>query len=95
MANRAAAKVFKGLPKSPRQIQMSLQSFSDNAGSFTLSKDEALAKYNNKWIAIYNGRIEAVADSLEILASEIRAKDIPASQTLFRHISPKDKVYIL
>ncbi len=95
MANRATARVFKGLPKTPRQIQMSLQSFSDNAGAFTLSKDEALEKYKNKWIAIYNGRVEAVADNLEVLTSEIRAKDIPVSQTLFRHISPKNRVFIL
>lgn len=95
MANWATARVFKGLPKSPQQIQMSLQSFSDNAGSFTLSKDEALEKYKNKWIAIYNGRVEAVADNLELLGAEISAKNIPASQTLFRHISSKNKVFIL
>jgi hypothetical protein len=88
-------RVFGRVHLSPDHIHQALRSYSANAQSFSLTKDEALEKYRNKWIAIYNGEVEAVADSLEQLSSDIAAKQIPASETLFRHIDPKDKVFIL
>jgi hypothetical protein len=95
MANRATARVFKGLPKSPGEIQRALHTFSVNAASFSMSKEEALEKYKNKWIAIYDGKVAVVSDSLEKLTEAVKSQKIPASQTLFRHISPVDKVFIL
>lgn len=91
----AKASIFKRLNHSPSHIHNVLRNFSANAGSFDLTKEQALEKYNNKWIAIYNGSVAAVADDLTQLALEVAAKHIPASETLFRHIDPKDKVFIL
>jgi len=90
-----AVRVFEKIPQSPNDIKRAIATFSANARAFNLTKEEALAKYKDKWIAIYNGQVQAVADDLESLAREVAEKSIPASQTLFRHISSKDKVFIL
>ena len=88
-------KVFDRIDASPGDIHRALRAFSANASSFTMTKDEALEKYRDKWIAIYKGNVSAVADSLEELAAQIEKQHIPASEALFRHINPKDKVFIL
>jgi hypothetical protein len=89
------SRIFDRVKLSPDEIDRALQNYSANVSSFSLTKDEAVAKYKDKWIAIYNGGVEAVADSLEQLSREIAAKHIPASETLFRHIDPKEKIFIL
>lgn len=95
MSNRASHKIFSKVGRSAGDIQRALQTFSANAESFSLTKEEALEKYCDKWIAIYEGEVTAVADTLTQLSAAVAAKSIPASEALFRHISPKDKVFIL
>jgi phosphoenolpyruvate carboxylase len=95
MAQRAHSRVFSRAQKSPGEIQRALRNFSENASAFSLTKEEALEKYKDKWIAIYKGEVTAVADTLNQLATAIADQRIPASETLFRHIDPKDKVFIL
>lgn len=94
MSNRAR-KIFSKVDKSPSEIQRTLQTFSANANAFSLTKEEAIKKYRNKWIAIYRGEVTTVADTLEELATAVAESHLPASETLFRHIDPKDKVFIL
>lgn len=93
--SRATARVFSKKGNSPTDISKALRNFSASASSFCLTKEEALEKYKDKWIAIYKGEVQAVADDLAQLAQDVAAKHIPASETLFRHIDPKDKVFIL
>lgn len=93
--SRATARVFNKLSNSPVDISSALRNFSASAASFSLTKEQALEKYKDKWIAIYRGEVQAVADDLAQLAQDVAAKQIPASETLFRHIDPKDKVFIL
>jgi Na+/phosphate symporter len=91
----AVKRVFERVKLSPDHIHQALRSYSASVSSFSLTKDEAVEKYKDKWIAIYNGSVEAVADTLEQLSKEIADKHIPASETLFRHIDPMEKVFIL
>jgi hypothetical protein len=95
MSRRATNRIFNKLGRSPGDIQRALQDFSASANAFTLTKEEALEKYRDKWIAIYKGEVSAVADSLNQLATAIAEKQLPAAETLFRHIDPKNKVFIL
>lgn len=95
MTRKKSPKIFKRLDQSPRDIQRALDTFSDNANAFTLTKDEALEKYKDKWIAIYKGTVRAVADTLEQLSAQVAQKNIPKSETLFRRIDSKEKVFIL
>lgn len=95
VANSGTSKVFGQISQSAAEISRAIQSFSANAAAFSPSEEEAVEKYKNKWVAIYEGKIQAVADSLNQLFREIAEKKIPASQTLFRHIDAKDRVLTL
>lgn len=95
MTGRANSRVFRRLAMSPQEAAQVLREFSRSTGSFSLTKEQVLEKYNDKWIAIYGGKVAAVADSLDELTSFVAAQGLPASETLFRHISPKEKVFIL
>jgi Family of unknown function (DUF5678) len=93
--SQRSQKVFDRLDSTPSEIHQALRAFSANAAAFTMTKEETLEKYRNKWIAIYKGNVSAVADTLEELSAKIAKQNIPSSEALFRHINPKDKVFIL
>lgn len=95
MKRNAAEKVVKYLRESPKNIGRAIDDFGANARAFSMSKEEALEKYENKWIAIYDGGVAAVADSLDALAHRVEEMKIPASQAIFRRIDRKEKVLIL
>ena len=95
MTGRAQSRVFRKLKVSPQEATAALRAFSQNARSFCLTKEQAVEKYNDKWVAIHSGNVAAVADTLEQLVLLVAAKNIPSSEALFRHISPKEKVFIL
>jgi hypothetical protein len=95
MSKRGAARIEQRLSRSPVDIRDAIRSFASNANSFSLSREEAIAKFLDKWIAIHNGEVTAVADTLEELASQVEQKHIPPGEAIFRHINREDKVFIL
>lgn len=95
MSSREATKVSRNLRRSPFEIGRAIRAFSANAKSFSLSRDEALEKYKDKWIAAHKGNVVAVADTMVELMRIVESKDIPANEILYRHIDSKEKVLIL
>lgn len=91
----AKGTLVRKLSKSPAEIGRTLRDFSDSADAFTLSKDELVRRFLNKWIAIYQGDVAAAADDLHELKRRVAALGIPAGQALFRHIDRREKVFIL
>ncbi|MDO8876326.1 MAG: hypothetical protein Q8M24_14630 [Pseudolabrys sp.] len=72
-----------------------MSDFSANTQSFSLTREEATKRFLNKWIAVYQGDVAAAADTLPELKASVRALGIPSGQALFRHIDPREKVFIL
>jgi hypothetical protein len=60
-----------------------------------MSRDEALKKYKDKWIAIHKGDVVAVADSILDLVRIVESKNLSANEILYRRIDSKEKVFIL
>jgi len=95
MASREATKVSRNLRQSPVEIERAIRAFSANAKSFSLSRDEALQKYADKWIASHKGEVVAVADKLDDLLKIVESQNLPANEILCQHIDAKEKVFIL
>lgn len=95
MPSREATKVSRNLRRSPFEIERAIRAFSANAKSFSMSRDEALKKYKDKWIAIHKGDVVAVADSILDLVRIVESKNLSANEILYRRIDSKEKVFIL
>lgn len=76
------------------EIERGFRDFSASARRLatTRSKSEA---YKDQWVAVYKGRIEAVAKSLPELNCQIQEKQIPASETLVRFLGRQEMTLIL
>jgi hypothetical protein len=95
MSGRQTTKVTRSLRRSPDEIGRAIRAFSANARSFPFSKEEAIAQYKDKWIAIHRGVVAAVADTLEELAIAVEAKKLSANEISYHHIDSQEKIFIL
>ena len=69
--------------------------FSANTACLETDSAEIRSRYLNKWIGIYKGQIEAVADTFDGVDAILAAKNIPAGDTLVRFIGQKEMTLIL
>ena len=89
------SKVLDQIKISAAEIDERLRSFSVSAQVFSCNRQALIDQYENKWIAVYRGQVEAVADSLEGVTREIEAKGIPPGETVVRHVDREEKTFIL
>ena len=68
-----------------------------SANTACLEKDSAdiHTRYLNKWIGIYKGQIEAVADTFDGAIELLSRKNIPTAEALVRFIGQKEMTLIL
>ena len=95
MAPVRASNVLKHLGRSARDIDRAFKGFSESARLFSSDQPRLIDEYENKWIGVYKGRVEAVADTLKALTQKIGSKNIPMSETMVRRIDREEKTLIL
>jgi len=95
MSGRETTKVSRNLRRSPLEIERAIRMFSANAKSFSLSREEALEKYKDKWIAIHKGEVIAVAETLPELARAAEEQGFSSDEVLYQRIDAKEKILIL
>jgi hypothetical protein len=95
MPDREATKVSRNIRRSPLEIERAIRAFSANARSFVMSREEAIEKYKDKWIAIHKGDVVLVADTLPDLARQAADAGYSPDEILYHHIDSLDKVFIL
>jgi hypothetical protein len=86
---------LKMLNRDIREIGEALGNFSTSAQIFSSDNPRMIDLYENKWVGVYNGRIEAVADTLDKLLEQVEDKNIPAGNTVVRFINREPKTLIL
>jgi hypothetical protein len=77
------------------QIGPGLQNFSASVQKLASDSEHIHKVYQNKWIGIYRGNVEAVADSFDAVTAALAAKRIPGAETLVRFIGQKEMTLIL
>jgi hypothetical protein len=95
MADREATKVSRNLRSSPEEIERAIRAFSANARSFVMSREEAIEKYKDKWIAVHKGEVVIVADDLYDLVRQAEDAGYSKDEILYHHIDSLDKIFIL
>ena len=80
---------------SAAEVDAALNSFSASARIFSSDRPRLVDEYENKWIGVYDGKVEAVGESLEDVTSQIERKAIPISQTIVRRIDRDEKTLVL
>ena len=85
---RRAHKPYRGLAQSWRDFSASTKTLAENNVEFH-------KKYSNKWIALYKGKVEIVADSFDELMVELAARKMPSNQALVRFVGEKEMTLIL
>lgn len=95
MTDREATKVSRNIRRSPQEIARAIRAFSANARSFLMSREEALEKYRDKWIAVYKGEVVFVADTLPELTRMVAERDYSPNEVLYHRVDSQDKVFIL
>ena len=69
--------------------------FSANTSVLEQQNAEIHSRYLNKWIGLYKGRIEAVADTFDGVETILSNKQIPFQDSLVRFIGQKEMTLIL
>ena len=69
--------------------------FSASAARLEKDSEGIHAQYLNKWIGIYKGNIEAVAETFEDVTALLTSKHIPTGDSLVRFIGQKEMTLIL
>jgi hypothetical protein len=91
MSALRAATLLDSIPNDISEISNAIRSFSASAAAISGSLDQ----YKEKWVGVYNGQIEAVADSFDQLTAAIQTKHIPANETLIKYVGLKEMTLIL
>src|SRR6266567_8004108 len=94
-ADVRASDVLEHLQRSAGDIERSLRDFSASAQLFSSDMPRMIDQFESKWIGVFKGRIEAVADTLDDVAAQIESKSIPIEETIVRFVDREEKPLIL
>jgi hypothetical protein len=71
------------------------KNFSDSAALLERESEMIHSRYLNKWIGIYKGDIQAVAESFDGVIAALTTQQIPTSESLVRFIGQNEMTLIL
>lgn len=91
----SAKGALKMLDRDIHEIGDALGKFSISAQVFSSDNPRLIDLFENKWVGVYNGHVEAVAESLDKLLEQVAEKNIPAGDTVVRFINREPKTLIL
>ena len=78
----------------PENAANDLRDFARSSELLSSGRDLA-EKYPQKWIAVYDGEVRAVADELDALLDELDSLDVPRSSTVVRDMEKEPRTLIL
>ena len=78
-----------------QEVHVGLREFSNRVREFDAKRVQLTEKYPNKWIAMCNGEIGAIADSLEDLLKEMDRLGIPRKGAVIEFMDTERRTMIL
>lgn len=79
----------------PQRLDADLQKFRIDAKLLSSKYRELSAKYPERWIAVYGGKVQADAGSLDHLLARMDALQIPRGKAVVRYMSQTTRRMIL
>jgi len=79
----------------PKRLDAELQEFRKDAKLLSSKYREFSAQYSERWIAVYGGKVQADADSLDHLLARMDALQIPRGKVVVHYTSQSPRRMIL
>lgn len=77
------------------KVQQELDRFRDDALYFDHHREELLAQYPDRWVAIYDQQVVGAAKDLKRLIKQVQRKGLSPGQVYRGHLSTKEELLIL
>jgi hypothetical protein len=86
----------QGRQTSPEElVQQELEQYRSDAHYFDEHRAELLAQYPERWVAIYNQHVVAVAKDAKRLKSQLERKGIKPSRVYREYLTQQEELLIL
>ena len=95
MPRLSAKKKAEYLGASPNKIARDLRAFSRTARVVSSNERQLLKRYPKQWVAVYNGKVRAVAKSLDGVISKLEKLRVPPNQSIIRYMDTSGRKLIL
>ena len=95
MPRLSAKKKAEYLGASPKEIARDLRAFTRTARVLASNEPQLRRKYSKQWIAVYNGKVRAVAKSLDGVISKLEKQGLPANKSIIRYMDTSGRKLIL
>jgi len=94
MAN-ARKKIARHIGATPKQVDRELRSFSHAARLLSSDHPRLIEKYPQKWVGIYDGKVQATATSFSALVTKLKKKGTAPNEAIIRYIDTSGRKLIL
>lgn len=95
MPRLSAKKKAEYLGAPPQKIARDLRAFSRTGQFLSSNEPQLLKKYSKQWIAVYNGKVCAVAKSLDGVISKLQKQGLPPNESIIRYMDTSGRKLIL
>ena len=79
----------------PRRVDAELQKFRKDTLVLSSKKANLLARYSKRWVAVYDGKVQADARSVKQLLADIDTLQLPREAVVIRYIDRNVRRMIL
>jgi hypothetical protein len=77
------------------EIRRGLETFARSTRVFSSARARLIDRYENQWVAVYEGNVVASAASLAAVSKVVEELGLPLDATMIRRIERKSKTFIL
>jgi hypothetical protein len=79
----------------PRQVDRELAQFRRTSKLLSADRPRLVDLYAQRWVALYDGTVRAVADTVEEVLAEVEKEGIPKEHVIVRFVDKELRTMIL
>jgi len=79
---RLSAKKAEYLGDTPKNVARDLRAFSRTGQFLSSNERRLLKKYPDQWVALYDGKVRASAESFDEVISKLEQQQVPPNQSI-------------
>ena len=77
------------------EVWTELMAFTHSAQFLSETTSRLMEEYPKQWVAVFDGRVESVADSFQEILQQVDARNLPRDKIIVRYIDKEPKTMIL
>ena len=79
----------------PKRVDSELRSFRRSSRTLSSHHPRLINRYPKKWVAVYDGKVQAQGRTLSALFATIKRKGLPREDVIVRFIDRDERIMIL